>query len=280
MATMQIMFYSNSLIRHIPLTVVIPADGDMGKPPVPKQNYRTLYLLHGYCGNETDWLYKTDLTEISELHNIAIVCPSGENWFYVNGKSPTVRYSDMLLEIVEFTRKILPLSEKREDTMIGGLSMGGYGALTNGLKYHNIFGHVIGLSSALIMDEAVNSTDEPSPMGTGRSYFEMLYGLDLESLPEHEFNPKRIARDVKDELEADFDLFFCCGINDFLVYPNRDFHFFLKDLNLNHVYKEGPGTHDFKFWDEWLRYALERIAPKPPQPEMSFYIPDAPPLEE
>jgi len=157
--------------------------------------------------------------------------------------------------------------------------MGGYGAIANGLLRHDIFGHVIGLSSAFIMDEAVNSTDEPSMMGTGRSYFEMIYGQDLENLPDHEFNPKRIAKSVQNKLEPDFDLFFCCGVNDFLVYPNRDYHFYLKNLGIAHVYNEGPGTHDFKFWDEWLRFALERIVPMPPQPVMPYVIPTAPPID-
>ncbi|MDR0445886.1 MAG: hypothetical protein LBH17_02460 [Oscillospiraceae bacterium] len=129
------------------------------------------------------------------------------------------------------------------------------------------------------MDEAVSSTDAPSPMGTGRSYFQMIFG-DLSKISEHAFNPKHIAERVKGELEPDFDLFFCCGVNDFLVYPNRDFHFYLKELGIRHEYREGPGTHDYAFWNEWLRIALERICPKPPMQEMPFVIPAAPPLEE
>jgi S-formylglutathione hydrolase FrmB len=276
---MHVHFFSQSLIRSVPLTVIVPADGALGAPSTQRQTYKTLYLLHGYCGDETDWLHNTNLVEIAQLHNIAVVCPSGENWFYLNGAAPTVRYFDLLVEIVEFTRRVFPLSEKREDTIIGGLSMGGYGAVTNGLKRHDIFGHVIGLSSAFIMDEANTIADEPNPMGTNRDYFQMIYG-DLSKLPSHAFNPKHVAETVKDELEPDFDLFFCCGINDFLVYPNRDFHFHLKKLGIPHTYKEGPGTHDFKFWDEWLRVALERVAPKAEQLLMPFYIPDAPPLEE
>ncbi|MFR6273864.1 MAG: hypothetical protein ACLUL2_10230 [Blautia sp.] len=37
-------------------------------------------------------------------------------------------------ELVEMTRKMFPLSRKREDTFIGGLSTGGAGALLSGLK--------------------------------------------------------------------------------------------------------------------------------------------------
>jgi len=166
--------------------------------------------------------------------------------------------------------------------MLGGLSMGGYGAITNGLKYHNIFGHVIGLSSALIMDLAAGkeTMKGPNAMGTDETYFKMIFGSDISRIPEHEFNPRHAAETVKDELEPDFDLFFCCGINDMLVAANRAFHFYLKKLGISHTYKEGPGTHNFKFWDEWIRIALERIAPKPQAPVEAFFIPDAPPLKE
>lgn len=44
-------------------------------------------------------------------------------------------YGDFIgRELVELTRKIFPLSHKREDTFIGGLSMGGYGAIPNGIE--------------------------------------------------------------------------------------------------------------------------------------------------
>ena len=40
------------------------------------------------------------------------------------------------------TRKLLPLSHRREDTFIAGISMGGYGALINGLRYSDTFSKI------------------------------------------------------------------------------------------------------------------------------------------
>ena len=41
--------------------------------------------------------------------------------------------------------------------------MGGYGAIRNGLKYHDTFGYIAGLSSAMILEKA-NVADDSSPM--------------------------------------------------------------------------------------------------------------------
>lgn len=77
--------------------------------------------------------------------------PSGENRFYLDDEKSGELYGEFIgKELVEFTRKLFPLSDKREDTFIAGLSMGGYGAIRNGLKYAENFGCVIGLSAALV----------------------------------------------------------------------------------------------------------------------------------
>lgn len=78
-----------------------------------------------------------------------MVMPSGDNAFYVDQPKGHNNYGEYIgQELVRLTRKMFPLSRKREDTFIGGLSMGGYGALRNGLKYSDTFGAVIALSGA------------------------------------------------------------------------------------------------------------------------------------
>ena len=64
-------------------------------------------------------------------------------------------------ELVEMTRKMFPLSEKREDTYIGGISMGGYGALYNGMKYRDTFSKVAAFSPAC--DPYLMLVKEPGP---------------------------------------------------------------------------------------------------------------------
>ena len=53
---------------------------------------------------------------------------------------------------------MLPLSTKREDTFIGGISMGGYGALYNGFKYRDTFSKVAAFSPAARTGEGLVRT--------------------------------------------------------------------------------------------------------------------------
>ena len=53
-------------------------------------------------------------------------------------------------------------------------SMGGYGSIRNGLKYHDTFGYIAGLSSAMILEKA-NVADDSSPMFFEKKSFLEVY---------------------------------------------------------------------------------------------------------
>ena len=152
MAFIQVSFMSKTLMRTVPLQVILPVDKfTFGQLEREEKPFKTLYLLHGIFGNETDWVHGTRIQRWAEEKNLAVVMPAGENAFYVDQPSIGAMHGQFIgEELVEITRKMFPLSRKREDTFIGGLSMGGFGALRNGLKYHDTFGAVICLSGALL----------------------------------------------------------------------------------------------------------------------------------
>ena len=81
---------------------------------------------------------------------VAVVVCDGENSFYTDDEQRGAMFSRYVgQELVEVTRSVLPLSRRREDTYIAGISMGGYGALINGLRYPDTFGRIAMLSPAL-----------------------------------------------------------------------------------------------------------------------------------
>ena len=157
MALIQCNFFSKSLMRTVPIQVVLPTDKTLGPDgSAPQGPFKTLYLLHGIFGNDTDWVCGTRVQSWAQDRNLAVVMPSGENSFYVDMPKASAYYGTYIgKELVDFTRRTFPLSHKREDTFIGGLSMGGYGAIVNGLQNPETFGAVCALSSALILDSAM-----------------------------------------------------------------------------------------------------------------------------
>jgi len=258
MAIIQCTFTSMSLHRPVNFTAFLPGD-TMFPEPGPMKPLKTLYLLHGYTGGSMDWFKSGDIGELSQMNNLAIIMPEGDNHFYVDDLGRLDMYSQLIgKELVEFTRKVFPLSDKREDTIIGGISMGGFGALINGMRFHDTFGHIVAISPALVKYDIANSTDEPNPVGATRGFFASVFG-DLDKYPESENNPAILAARLKAEGAQFPSIYLACGRNDMLVMPARELHGDLLKLCIAHMYVEGPGTHENIFFYPHLRHGLSYI---------------------
>lgn len=259
MAFIQMNLLSQSLMRTVPVNVIIPADKMVfpGMPVREDKPYKTLYLLHGIFGNYTDWVNGTRIQRYAEENDLAVVMPSGDNAFYLDRPEAMNNYGEFIgRELVELTRKIFPLSHKREDTYIGGLSMGGYGAIRNGLKYHDTFGAITALSSALIVDGLNDRTnDTPNPIER-RDYAETVFG-NLSEVLTSDKNPKYLVEQLKKENVQFPAIYMACGQDDFLLGANKDFAKFLQDNGVEVTFEVGPGNHEWDFWDTYIKKAMD-----------------------
>lgn len=259
MAFLQVNLMSKSLMRTVPVNVILPVD-KMTFPGMPVREdkpYKTLYLLHGVFGNYTDWVCGTRIQRFAEEHDLAVVMPSGENAFYVDQPDGHHRYGEFVgQELVELTRKMFPLSHKREDTFIGGLSMGGYGALRNGLKYNDTFGHITALSSAIHLEEIASRTSDDCFFLDSKSYAESCFG-DLSKLLESDKNPRYLIRQLKAAGKEIPKIYMACGESDSLLQANQDMVKFLKEENVDVTFEMGPGGHEWDFWDTYIQKAID-----------------------
>ncbi|MDR3311332.1 MAG: hypothetical protein LBS90_08320 [Oscillospiraceae bacterium] len=266
MAWLQINHKSNALHGNVTLNVVIPAEPPMF--PRQRADFKTVYLLHGITGDNTDWLLNTDAAALAQAADTCFVFISGGNGYYIDSAAGGAYSEYVGREVVEFTRRLLPLSPKRGDTTLAGYSMGGYGALYNGLKHFETFGHIIALSAADGISNAVASGDAPNQYGFTRAFYRALYGSDeaIAALPQSEYFVANLAARVLPEAKAKglpLDLYFACGWNDFLAPVNRELKSRFDATGFPHFYEEGPGGHEWAFWQKFLRRGLERIAPIP-----------------
>lgn len=133
-------FRSSALGRDYRMQVYLP-DGYKDKPGP----YPVAYLLHGASGDEFDWPVKGGVKETldglikrGQIRPAVVVMPgNGPSW-WVDGavdKAETALLDD-LLPYVEGKYRI---ARERSQRMIGGLSMGGYGALNLSLKHPDLF---------------------------------------------------------------------------------------------------------------------------------------------
>ena len=103
-----------------------------------------IYLLHGYSGNSTTWPGITDVARLADTYRTIIVCPDGQNSWYVDSPvDPSMQFETFISkELPEYIDAHYPTYERRELRAITGLSMGGHGAMWNGLQHPDVFGNI------------------------------------------------------------------------------------------------------------------------------------------
>ena len=250
MALLEVNFRSVALGRNVTMQVILPADklAANGSYAVQKP-FRTLYLLHGLHGNHADWNANTRIRRWAQDQGLAVVMPAGDNAFYVDQPLSGNNYGIFVgQELVEITRAMFPLSHKREDTFIGGLSMGGFGALRNGLKYHNTFGAIISLSGATDILHA-------SIFENQRAFGEALFGP-IEKARGTDKDPRFLIAQLAAS-ESKPRIYMACGSEDYLLPQNRSCRRFLEEAGFDLTYVEGPGNHNWDFWDTYIKKALD-----------------------
>ena len=264
MAVFHITFMSKTLYRTVNIVALIPTDKVSLTEPekvITPSKFKTLYLLHGVFGSENDWLYGTRIQRWADEKNLAVIMPAGENAFYLDHPDWFENYGAFIgKELVEFTRRTFPLSERREDTFIGGLSMGGFGAIRNGLKYHETFGAIAALSAAINLNEenlAVMPEDHILPP-LGKKFFRTHMGSDLYAAMDTDVHPRYLVKQILKSGSEIPKLYLACGTEDAGCLPlNENFHEFLLQNGVEHTWVTGPGVHDWDFWDSQIKKVLE-----------------------
>ena len=254
MAYFRIEYYSNALRRETSFEVMIPNDLRDGMPaPAEGLPMRTLFLLHGYTGKAGNYVP----CELPFRYNVAIVMPSAENSFDLNGLSTGHAFQTLVgEELVNYVRKTFGLAMRPEDTGIAGISMGGFGALHTGLAYPHTFGKIGAMSSAFIHHEVAKMQPGGGNNVANYDYYRDCFG-EPEKLLESDNNPETLIRKLKAAGTKIPDIYMCCGTEDFLIENNRQMHRFLVKENVAHEYHEAPGIHDMVFWTEHIRKIVQ-----------------------
>ena len=264
MSTLHVTFRTPSLMlpgefwMHLPEKELPPIPG---LPPNPNYDRpaKTLILLHGYSGNCQDWLCNSPAAQLSSLYNLAVVMPSGGLNFYLDLPATGQKYAAFIGEdLVNYLRDTFGLAMRREDTFIGGLSMGGFGAMHTAFAWPDRFSKVMALSSALIIDELEHmQPGQGNPMAN-YEYYAHTFG-DLKKAKESDADPRVLYRKLKAEGKPLPQIYMACGTEDFLLTPNRAMRDFFTAEGADLRYEEGPGIHDWNFWSprslegvEWL----------------------------
>ncbi|HEX2915440.1 MAG TPA: alpha/beta hydrolase-fold protein [Chloroflexia bacterium] len=225
---------SQALGQVTTYTIFLPERAFSGPGPYP-----VLMQLHGRFGGHRNWLYNSNLLNYLGNTPLVVVLPDGADHMWSN-MYPTIPYEEFLVkELRENVEDNFPV-RKGSPWAIGGLSMGGYGALRLGLKYSDKFCSVYAHSSPV-------HTREDMASWPNNFTPKIMDDLDLYYLAEHT-DPARLPR-------YSFD----CGTEDTAaIGDNRKFHAHLEKLALPHEYHEYPGQHNWQYWNKHVQTALRQ----------------------
>ncbi len=252
MAHLQLNFFSDSLQRNTNVMVFIPSAGPddflfggAEKFNIPDKKYQVLYLLHGSYDDYGSWVRNSRIENYAQEKCMAVVMPSVENSAYLD-MAWGERYQTYIAgELPEFLSVLLPLSKKREDQFIAGLSMGGGGAFRFALTFPERYRAAASLSGGLNM-RAV--TPGPHANKMPKNYLRAVYG---------ETEPNEVI-DLLERIDPKTlpALYMTCGTEDFILPASETFYEQAVKKGVSVVYEKYPGVHNWEFWDVHIQDVL------------------------
>ncbi len=255
MALMHVDFFSDILGMCVNMDVIIPQQtkGQIGMEGRGwKGSYKTMYLLHGMSDDQTIWQRRTSIERYVSRLGIAVVMPTTHLAFYTDTTYGMKYWTFISQELPAICREFFPrMSDRREDTLAAGLSMGGYGAWKLALGAGETFGAAASLSGALdiVSDNLRHMEDDKARLFRG------IFGSaeELEGSDNDLFALAEKAGKGKKDLPR---LYAWCGTEDFLYEGNLRAWEHVRKLGFDLTCKESSGDHRWKYWDEKIQDVL------------------------
>ena len=263
MALMETHYYSFSMESNITLNILIPTPGSDGSISDLSSNEKfdysgglpVVYLLHGAYGDAFSWLRFSNIERYAQQRGIAVVMASAGNSFYQNMRCRQ-NYTDLFTkELPIFISNVFHVNKDPKKTFVAGFSMGGYGAWYLGLTRPDLFGKAASMSGALDIATLYDSLNSTNNIFAWEDCFgdAVKNGNHLSGSPYDLF--ALYDKAILDGYSP--KLYQACGTEDFLYTLNQNVRDQMRKRGADLTYEEGPGGHDWDFWDAYIRRILD-----------------------
>ncbi|MDR2750343.1 MAG: esterase family protein [Clostridiales bacterium] len=208
--------------------------------------FPVMYLLHGAFDEASCWIRNACVERHAQENGLALVMASALNSFYTDMAHGRPYASFITQELPMMVKSVFPISDKPEETYIAGLSMGGYGALKLALSCPGKYAAAASMSGAVIIESLLK-------MKSPYVSVEDLFGDKSDSIIGSSHDLRAL---LKESAEAGTTprIYQCCGQEDMLYADNLVFRDYAKSLpGLDITWEEGPGGHEWAFWDTYIR---------------------------
>jgi S-formylglutathione hydrolase FrmB len=248
---------SKILARDVRYCALLPPSYDTQKT----RQFPALYFLHGLGGDEQmlvksgAWNLVEDLWQQDRLREFLIVTPDGGTSFYINSRDGRQRYEDFFIrEFLPFIEQNYRIKAGRQFRGIGGVSMGGYGALHLAFRHPELFASVSANSAALL--ERLPGVKFANPRESSLLRVLSVFGTS----PDPEFwkqnSPFTLARNAN---IAGLKIYFDCGTEDDYDFEKgaQAFHVLLDSLHIPHEFHLYLGGHNAMYFAQHMPAAFE-----------------------
>jgi S-formylglutathione hydrolase FrmB len=245
-------FFSEVLELGTTMTVLLPqpAAGQIGvTAAVRAADPPVLYLLHGLTDDDTAWTRYSNIERYAGPLGLAVVMPQVHRSFYADEAHGAKFWTFLSEELPSVVDTLFRVSNRREDTFVAGLSMGGYGALKWALRHPGRFAAAASLSGALDLQHRQTHDARPHiaelmsrvyadrPVaGTDDDLFHLLEKADPATLPQ---------------------LFVGCGTEDALYPDSQRLRDACRQRGIELTVQFGPGEHEWGYWDRTIQQVLD-----------------------
>ena len=251
MAHLRCDFFSEALSLSTSMTVLLPQqtttqigmEGRSGESPPP-----VLYLLHGLSDDDTIWLRRTSIERYAAPLGLAVVMPQVHRSFYTDEAYGGRYWTFLSEELPQLVSSLFRVSDRREDTFVAGLSMGGYGAFKWALRQPERFAAAASLSGAVDVAGLRMGRERPED----QRMFERIFD-DREVAGSSDDLHSLLTRADPAALPS---LYLCCGTEDALIEDNRAFAEACTSAGVPLRSSFGPGAHDWAYWDVEIQDVL------------------------
>lgn len=250
MACIRMTLRSRVLDMDTVVNAVIPYDyfDRTGKPGAVR---RTLYLLHGLRQNADAWQRMSSAERYANYYGYALIMPDGQRSFYTDMAYGSRFFTYLTEELPETMKSMLNIPADRAHTFVGGLSMGGYGALKCALQRPDLYAGAMCFSSGFF---TLNRPELLIENGYyRRNELEGVLGEKLQASPPDDLTAR--MRSWPQEQDKPL-LYLACGTEDPLHPLNTEMHKQLRENRFDVYYQEWPGIHDWRFWDAALEKGM------------------------
>lgn len=250
MAWLALHYYSEVLGMQRELYAVVPQrsrTGEIGTQGGRTLEGKCLFLLHGLSDDHTIWLRRTAIERYADEYGLTVIMPEGDTSFYTDMKHGGRYYTHIAREVPQIAREFFHISDRREDLFVGGLSMGGYGALKIALREQGTYRACIALSPVTDLRY----------LETKPQLYDAILGQGA-PIPEQE-DPTWLIQNHAGDPEKPA-IYMAIGTEDGLYKSAARFRKKLEALPYDFTYREAPGEHNWIFWDRWIQDALDWLA--------------------